>query len=102
MFLCQQFAGFNQIVDTLSLVCYLDRTEKNQLPFLWQPAFSAGFLLIVRLEKIRVDGVRDTDTRLSGEQSADFGFLRQPAATAYKRDGRLTINLFLLPEDSGR
>lgn len=57
MFLCQQFAGFNQIVDALSLVCDLDRTEKNQLPFLRQPAFSAGFLLIVRLEQIRVDGV---------------------------------------------
>ena len=65
MFLCQQFAGFNQIVDTLSLVCDLDRTEKNELPFLRQPAFSAGFLLIVRLEQIRVDGVRDTDNRLS-------------------------------------
>ena len=102
MFLCQQFAGFNQIVDTLSLVCDLDRTEKNELPFLRQPAFSAGFLLIVRLEQIRVDGVRDTDNRLSGEQSADFGLLRQPAATAYKRDGCLTINFFLLPEDSGR
>ena len=101
MFLCQQFAGFNQIVDALSLVCDLDRTEKNELPFLRQPAFSAGFLLIVRLEQIRVDGVRDTDNRLSGEQPADFGLLRQPAATAYKRDGRLTINLFFLPEDSG-
>ena len=56
----------------------------------------------MRLEQIRVDGVRDTDNRLSGEQPADFGLFRQPAATAYKRDGCLTINLFFLPEDSGR
>ena len=75
--------------------------ERSWEHFLRQPAFSAGFLLIVRLEKIRVDGVRDIGNRLSGEQSADFGLLRQPAATAYKRDGRLTINLFFLPEDSG-
>ena len=102
MFLCQQIARINQIVDALSLDCDLDRTEKNQLPFLRQPAFSAGFLLIVRLEQIRFDGVRDTDNRVSGEQPADFGLFRQPAATAYKRDGCLTINLFFLPEDSGR
>ena len=59
-------------------------------------------LSVILTEPIRVDGVRDTDNRLSGEQPADFGLFRQPAATAYKRDGCLTINLFFLPEDSGR
>ena len=80
----------------------LAEPKRISFPFLRKPAFSAGFQLIVRLEQIRVDGVRDIGNRLSGEQPADFGLLRQPAATAYKRDGRLTINLFFLPEDSGR
>ena len=101
MLLCQQLASFYQIVDSLSFICDFDRTEKNQFAFLWQPAFPAGFLLVMGFIQVGVDGIRDIDNGLSGEQPADFGFLRQPTATAYKRDRCLTINLFLFPEDSG-
>ena len=103
MLLCQQLAGFYQIVDSLSFICDFDRTEKNQFAFLRQPAFPAGFLLVMGFIQVGVDGIRDIDNGLSGEQPADFGFLRQPTATAYKRaPGPPPITAMLFPVDGAQ
>ena len=91
----QKLAGFDEVVDAFPLVRNLGGTEKDELLVGRESRLDAGFLLVSWSEQVDVDGIRDMDDGMAGEQCTLTGSFFQPLATGNEGDGSGLVKLLL-------